>query len=149
MVIEVKTNMTLQDVGKAVDNIVSAKKTEDANVRRLIGVIFAFGAPSGKAVLRRLRECECDRADRPVAIILFDQGSIIHQADLNSALRYGGGESEYELRKCVGGVPSALALTYLLLLFLHPQFSHARAVSFGELLDATRQFLRDNTRLIE
>lgn len=150
MVIEVKTTMNRRDVGKAVENIVAAKKTEHPNVRRLIGVIFAFNGPSAKSVLKLLREYECDPRDRPVAVILFDQGMIIQQAYFGGAPRYGSEESDYELRQCIGNRRSALTLTYLLLLFLNPQFNYARGVTtYTDLLMVTQQFLRENTRLIE
>ncbi len=149
MVIEVKTSMRRQDVTTAIENIVAAKQTEGDGARRLIGVTFAFTGPTAKSVLKQLRECDCDPLHRPVAIILFDQGAIIQQTDLDSAMRYGGGESDYELRQCIGGRPSALALTYLLLLFLHPQFSYARGFSsYGDLITVTHQFLQTKTRLI-
>jgi hypothetical protein len=148
MVIEVKTSMKRPDVERAVENIVAAKQTE-GGARRLIGIVFAFRSPTPEAVLKTLREYEGDPLHRPVAIILFDKGVIIQQADLDSALRYGGGDSEYQLRQCIGDRPGALTLAYLLLLFLHPQFSYAGGFSsYGDLLTVTGQFLREHTRLI-
>lgn len=83
---------------------------------------------------------------RPLAVVLFDEGAIIQQADLWNALRYGGSDSPYELRLCTGGDRKALCLTYLLLLFLWAEFHWSPGFSSTEdVFDALREFLATNT----
>lgn len=146
MVIEVKTSMTGTGALKtAVENIISAKQTDD---QHLVGFIFAFNSLHPESALQVLSELECERKTRPVAVFMFDQGAFIQQRDIGNALRYGCGDSDYELRYCTGDNRSALALAYFVLLYLEVQFRWAPGFSSSnDLVMATDQFLTQNTIL--
>jgi hypothetical protein len=145
VVMEVKTTMKGRaSLQLAIENIVSAKRTD--NVEHMIGLIFAFDGLAAQTALEVLANYTGNL--RPLAVILFNQGAIIQQADIWNALRYGGGESPYELRMCTGADHEALSLTYLLLLFLWSEFNWSPGFSSTtDVLSALREFLDTNTQL--
>jgi hypothetical protein len=148
MTIEVKTSMMGRaDLEGAVENVSSVKRLDGSQAT--LGLVFAFDSLAPETALSTLAGLPGDPHHRPVAILLFQQGAIIQQANLSNVLRFGGGDSPYELRRCVGQSPSALVLTYLLLLFLRPQFQ--RSPGFAGSMDlwvAAEQFLNQHTALV-
>jgi hypothetical protein len=142
MVIEVKTAMaTTKQLREAILNVASVKAT---GAQHTIGVVFAFGSLTPETVLEVLNDPECDPQHRPVAVLLFEQGVIVQQMERESAERYGGSESPYEVRRCRGEDRSGHVLAYLLLLFLRTQFSYGAGPPLGareDLLMATHLFL--------
>jgi hypothetical protein len=140
-VIEVKTTMKGKDTLRAaLDNIIAAKQTD--SIQHIIGLIFAFNSLAAETALQVLSEYPCEPSVRPSAIILFDQGIIIQQPDILTALRYGSGNEAFEVRQCKGKDPSALALTYMLLLFLWAEFLYSPGFSSTEdVATAIRQFV--------
>ena len=147
MLIEVKTSMKgVNALHSAIANIVSAKRTE--SVSRLVGCVFAFDALLAETALAQMKVLDVLPQHRPVAVFFFDEGAFIQQSDMDQAIRYGGSEAPYELRRCQGDNPSALALTYLLLFFLTIQFRHARSIGHAnEAVMATHQFLERYTNV--
>lgn len=76
------------------------------------------------------------------------EGAIVQQRDAANALRYGGSDSPYEIRRCKGDKDQAAGLTlaYLILIFLTVQLNFAHSVTAAtDLLNATRQFLDEFT----
>lgn len=148
VVIEVKTSMTAKgELKSAVENIVAAKQTGSLP---LLGFVFAFSSLSPESALDALTELSCDSYERPLAIFLFDRGTFIQQKDISNALRHGGGDSPYEVRRCHGENAAALTLAYFLLLFLQVQFNRAPGFSSAEdLMTARDQFLEQNTTAFE
>jgi hypothetical protein len=135
------------DLKSAVENIISAKQTESS--QHIIGLIFAFTSLSAEAALRVLAEVQCDARLRPIAVFLLEHGAVIQQERVTDALRYGGGDSPYELRQCQGDNRDALALAYFVLLFLYAQFSYGPSLGVGreDVWMAMDQFLAQHTRL--
>jgi hypothetical protein len=144
-VIEVKTSMTSTDaLRSAVQNIISAK---EAGASHMMGLIFSFNSLDAETAYGVLSDYPCDRM-RPVAVILFDQGTIIQQAGAYDLTGYGGGSAAYEFHKCIGDDPSGMALTYLLLFFVGVQLKWAPGFSSKQNLEAAmHQFLRDHCQL--
>jgi len=94
-----------------------------------------------------LSEYQCDPKERPVAVFLFNQGAFIQQREILNALRYGGGDSIYELHRCTGESPNSLVLAYFLLLFLQVQLRWAPGfISSNDREMAISQFLSQNPR---
>ena len=149
MTIEVKTSMMGTDaLTGAVENVASTRRLESG--RNILGLVFAFDSLAPETALAVLADPPCEPRDRPAAVLLFQQGAIIQQTNVENVLRYGGSDAPYELRRCAGENKSALVLTYLLLLFLRRQFSRAPGFSSSEdLLMATEQFLLQNTTQVE
>lgn len=144
MVVEMKTSMTSKKILKdAIQNIVSAKATE--SVRRLGGFMFSFKSLQPSKALEILSQYEGEKRHRPVAVILFDKGVVIHQRDF-SDWRFIGAESDYEIRWCKGRDKSAVALTYLLLVFFWLEMSYAPGFRATEdLIMAITQFMEERT----
>jgi hypothetical protein len=145
MSIEVKTSMRgAEDLIGAVENIASVRQLDSG--RHAVGVIFAFDSLLAETALETLRILNPDPLKRPAAVLLFQQGAIIHQANVNDVIRYGDTAAPYELRRCVGNNPSAVVLTYLLLLFLRSQFMRIGGeTGVSDLWMATERLIAQNT----
>jgi hypothetical protein len=145
MSIEVKTTMSgVGDLLGAVENIASVRRLDSA--RPVIGIVFAFDSLLPKTALDALQTLNPDRVHRPAAVLLFQQGAILHLSNVNDVLRFGDADGEYELRRCVGENPSAVVLTYMLLLFLRAQFMRIGGeTGLSDLWMATERLIADNT----
>lgn len=145
LMMEVKTAIKSTEMLRAAtENIISAKEVS----LHAIGLIFAFESLSAESALQVLEGLTCEPYLRPFALVLFDQGVVIQQAGGMEAIRYGGGDAPYEIRRSRDQDPSALALTYLLLIFLHALLSRSPGFSSNEdVYSAFRQFLSDHLQV--
>jgi hypothetical protein len=126
MVIEVKTRLNEEHLIAAVGNIMAAREVSPYSV----GVIFAFRSIKYETIIKHLKNYTAPNSS-PTAILLLDQGIIIHsyaflrfreqmEGDPLKPTTTLGSTSSYAIRRSkVVREKGTFVITFLLLLFFH------------------------------
>jgi hypothetical protein len=147
MVIEVKTNFrNREEIYDALHNIESARSLN----RQIVGIIFAFNSASLITVFKHLAKYTPHVGDeyKPTAIVLLDQGVIIHQW---SIARYHDKEnrpetdlSAYAVRQGDKENRSSMAMAFLLLFFFEV-VGRGRGLFSDDVISMTIELLEKHT----
>lgn len=141
LVIEVKTRLNRLELGIALENIKAVRCLDD----QIRGIIFSFSSRQMKTVRKYLEQYASgiDTNHSPIAILLFDQGIIIHNGWHGSGPEglsnlYSQSETYTAYRARERTNRQSLVVAYLLLIFL--ETTHLRGDS--NLLDNPANVLK-------
>lgn len=138
MLIEVKTSLSREKLYDAIDNISVAKSLYSF----INGVVFAFKSPKLPTILQHLQDYPHQIGERnlPMAILLLDQGVIIHRWP---GTEIGGTGETFIVRE---SDTSGIVLTFLLMLFFDVQM--LSVVGGAGIVNTLQDILNQKTRII-
>lgn len=139
MVIEIKTNLAGNSIKSAIENIEAARKVSIHTK----GIIFAFSSARLETILQHMKKHLRSISSNhiPTAILLFNDGLIIHQT--NEPSTYVARKAKQDSDK------SAIVITYLMLIFFDSVWKSAQGTHGANTYTILQEMLDKHTDLVE